>query len=120
MCAYHICHLCVHVCALCACLFMCICVFLCSRENAVVRSIECSHIVGNFFPFKNESGRTVGCAVVVSLAGSRDRIADARLDTGPARQTGPSTNNLSSYFLGTFGTSGIFISEEFFMLSTEK
>ena len=83
---------------------------LCSGKNAVVRSIECSHIVGNFFPFKNESGRTVGCAVVVSLAGSRDRIADARLDTGPARQTGPSTNNLSSYFLGTFGTSGIFIS----------
>ena len=102
--AYHICHLCVHVYALCACLFMCICVFLCSGENAVVRSIECSHIVGNFFPFKNESGGTVGCAVVVSLAGSRDRIADARLDTGPARQTGPSTNNLSSYFLGTFGT----------------
>ena len=66
---------------------------LCSGENAVVRSIECSHIVGNFFPFKNESGGTVGCAVVVSLAGSRDRIADARLDTGPARQTGPSTNN---------------------------
>ena len=47
-----------------------ICVFLCSGENAVVRSIECSHIVGNFFPFKNESGGTVGCAVVVSLAGS--------------------------------------------------
>ena len=54
---------------------------LCSGKNAVVRSIECSHIVGNFFPFKNESGGTVGCAVVVSLAGSRDRIADARLDT---------------------------------------
>ena len=77
---------------------------LCSGKNAVVRSIECSHIVGNFFPFKNESGGTVGCAVVVSLAGSRDRIADARLDTVPARQAGPSTNNLSSYFLGTFGT----------------
>ena len=78
----------VHVCVLCACFFG-----VCSGENAVVRSIECSHIVGNFFPFKNESGGTVGCAVVVSLAGSRDRIADARLDTGPARQTGPSTNN---------------------------
>ena len=83
----------VHVCVLCACFFWCVYVFFCSRENAVVRSIECSHIVGNFFPFKNESGGTVGCAVVVSLAGSRDRIADARLDTGPARQTGPSTNN---------------------------
>ena len=72
---------------------VCVRVFLFKREHAVVRSIECSHIVGNFFPFKNESGGTVGCAVVVSLAGSRDRIADARLDTGPARQTGPSTNN---------------------------
>ena len=70
----------------------CICSYFVSVFTGV-RSIECSHIVGNFFPFKNESGGTVGCAVVVSLAGSRDRIADARLDT---RETGPSPNNPGS------------------------